>query len=114
MPKIRTTATRGLDVVGVLFASAGLFGVVFGLTEGQKYNWSSFWPFVTTPEVIGAKLPLLVAFAVWQRYHSQALIPTVLFGNRNYALMAAAGAVVSFGTLGFFLPIRSIYSRCSG
>src|SRR5207253_2689057 len=63
VPDLRPGRRQGWDLVGVALATGGLFGIVFGLIEGQRYNWGqvgSYW--VTIPEVIGAGVVLLVIF----------------------------------------------------
>src|SRR5579884_2919835 len=39
MPELISHRRHQLDVLGMLLASSGLFAVVFGLIEGQRYNW---------------------------------------------------------------------------
>src|SRR6266536_2584888 len=39
VPDLRPGRRQGWDLVGVALATAGLFGIVFGLIEGQRYNW---------------------------------------------------------------------------
>src|SRR6202140_1706966 len=58
IPDLRPGRTHGWDIVGVFLATAGLFGVVFGLIEGQRYNWGEFAYGVTIPEIIIAGVAL--------------------------------------------------------
>ena len=46
VPDLRPGRRNRLDLLGVLLATAGLFGVVFGLIEGQRYDWGIRAPFV--------------------------------------------------------------------
>src|SRR5450631_785752 len=39
IPDLRPGRHHGWDVVGVILSTAGLFGIVFGLIEGERYNW---------------------------------------------------------------------------
>src|ERR1700694_1071191 len=39
IPDLRPGLRHRLDVMGVLLATAGLFGVIFALIEGQRYDW---------------------------------------------------------------------------
>src|SRR5207249_4781595 len=41
IPDLRPGRPHRLDFSGVLFATAGLFGIIFGLIEGQRYDWGS-------------------------------------------------------------------------
>src|SRR5260370_327442 len=40
IPDLRTGRRHGWDVIGIVLATAGLFAVVFGLIEDQRYNWA--------------------------------------------------------------------------
>src|SRR6476646_12165432 len=63
VPDLRPGRSHGWDIVGVILATSGLFGLVFGLIEGERYNWGEIGSYVITiPEVIGGGLVLLVLF----------------------------------------------------
>ncbi|HKO25321.1 MAG TPA: DHA2 family efflux MFS transporter permease subunit [Chloroflexota bacterium] len=105
IPDIRAGRRHRLDLLGVLLASAGLFGIVFGLIEGQRYNWGAIWGPLTIGELITAGVLVLVGFVVWERFQAEPLIPLPLFAIGNFALMSWVTAVMSFGMLGLFFPI---------
>jgi len=106
IPDLRPGRRQGWDLVGVALASAGLFGIVFGLIEGQRYNWGQFTSTVITiPEIIGAGAFLIVLFIFWERFQTQPLVPLSLFEDRNFAVANWIAAAISFGMLSMFLPI---------
>jgi len=106
IPDLRMARRHGWDIVGVLLSTAGLFGVVFGLIEGQKYSWGQITSTVfTIPEVIGAGVVLLVLFMIWERFQTEPLIPLSLFADRNFAVANWIAAAISFGMLSLFFPI---------
>ena len=105
IPDIRAGRRHRLDLLGVLLASAGLFGIVFGLIEGQRYDWGAIWGAVTIGEIIAAGVLVLVGFVVWERFQAEPLIPLPLFAIGNFSLMSWVTAVMSFGMLGLFFPI---------
>ncbi|MBI2954588.1 MAG: DHA2 family efflux MFS transporter permease subunit [Chloroflexi bacterium] len=105
VPSFRPGRVHHLDLPGIALASAGLFGIVFGLIEGQPYNWGAVWGWVTIPEVIAAGVLLLIGFVVWERKQVEPLIPLSLFADRNFSLMNVVVAAVAFSMLGLFLPI---------
>ena len=105
VPDLRPGRRHQLDLVGVLLASAGLFGVVFGLVEGQRYNWGTFWGPITIPEVIAAGLIVFLGFIFFERFPREPLLPLSLFRNLNFSIAIWISAVVAFGMLGFFLPV---------
>src|ERR671937_1124868 len=92
VPDLRPGRRHRLDVVGVVLASAGLFGIVFGLVEGQRYDWGAFLGAITIPEVIGAGVIVWVLFMAWEMFQAEPLVPLSLFTNRNYSLMNWVGA----------------------
>jgi EmrB/QacA subfamily drug resistance transporter len=106
IPDLRPGRRQGWDIVGVLLATAGLFGIVFGLIEGQRYNWGEIASYgVTIPELIGAGVVLMVLFIVWEHFQTQPLVPLSLFEERNFAVANWIAAAISFGMLSMFLPI---------
>jgi len=48
IPDVRTGRQHRFDWIGVLLSSAALFAVVFGLIEGQRYDWSTITGWITT------------------------------------------------------------------
>jgi EmrB/QacA subfamily drug resistance transporter len=105
IPDLRPGRHHGWDFVGVILATAGLFAIVFGLIEGQRYNWGEFAYGVTIPEIIIAGVALIVVFIVWERYQREPLVPLSLFAERNFAVANWIAAAISFGMLSLFLPI---------
>ena len=105
VPDLRPGRRHRLDLVGVVLASAGLFGVVFGLVEGQRYDWGAFMGPITIPEVIAAGVIVFLGFLVYERFQPEPLLPLSLFGNLNFSVSIWVSAVVSFGLLGFFIPM---------
>ena len=106
IPDIRPGRRQGWDIVGVILATAGLFGIVFGLIEGQRYNWGEIANYgVTIPEILAAGAILMVVFIVWERFQTQPLVPLSLFEERNFAVANWIAAAISFGMLSMFLPI---------
>ncbi len=106
VPDLRLERRQGWDVVGVLLATLGLFGIVFGLIEGQRYNWAEIASSgVTIPEVLIGGSVMLVLFIVWEGFQKQPLVPLSLFRDRNFAVSNWIAAAISFGMLSMFLPV---------
>ena len=105
IPDIHPGRRHRLDLVGVGLASLGLFLIVFGLIEGEHFDWGTVWRFVTVPMVIAAGVVTLAAFVVWETRQAEPLVPLSLFRNRNYTLMNGVSMVVAFAMLGFYLPL---------
>ena len=106
IPDLRPGRHHGWDVVGIILSTAGLFGVVFGLIEGERFNWGQIGSSVINiPEVIGLGAVLLVVFVIWERYQKEPLVPLSLFEERNFAVANWIAAAVAFGMMSLFLPI---------
>jgi len=105
IPDLRPGRHHGWDIVGVILTTAGLFGIVFGLIEGQRYSWGEYAFGVTIPEIIAAGAALIVIFVIWERFQAEPLVPLSLFADRNFAVANWIAAAISFGMLSLFLPI---------
>jgi EmrB/QacA subfamily drug resistance transporter len=107
VPDIRTGRRQMLDVPGVVLASTGLGLLSFGVIEGQRYAWGAVRYGVTIPEIIAAGLVILAAFALWERRHSQPLVPGALFRNRTFTIMVVLNLATQFA-LQSMLLVNSI------
>src|ERR1700731_2755215 len=86
VPDIRPGLRHRLDIIGVVLASAGLFGIVFGLVEGQRYDWGAIWGPITIPEIIAGGVVILALFVVFEGFQAEPLLPLGLFGDRNFSV----------------------------
>ncbi len=85
-----------LDPVGVLLATGGLFGLVFGLVRGNGHGW-------TSGQVLGSLIGggvLLLAFVAWQAAARSPMVPLGLFRDRGFALINTVTLVMAFGMFG--------------
>ena len=105
VPDIRPGRSHRLDVPGVLLASVGLVLVVFGLVEGQRYDWGACWGAITIWEIIAGGVAVLALFVLYERRPAEPLLPLALFRNRVYSAMNWVQALVAFGILGIYLPV---------
>jgi EmrB/QacA subfamily drug resistance transporter len=85
-----------LDIPGTVLASAGLFGIVFGLIRGNADGWTS--PTVLTGLVAG--VALLVGFVLWELRTDSPLLPMRLFRNRTFTAVNSASTLMSLGMFG--------------
>ncbi len=85
-----------LDLPGVALASAGLFGVVWALVNGNSEGWTS--PTIVTAFAIGAAL--LAAFLLWERRAPAPMLPPRFFRDRSFSLANVSSMLMSFGMFG--------------
>jgi MFS family permease len=89
-----------------------LFGVIFALIEGQRYDWGQIWGWISIPEIGIAGGVLLATFLIyqWRRQDGEPLLPFAVFKDRNFTLMTLVMVAMGFAILGFFLPL-TIYMQ---
>jgi EmrB/QacA subfamily drug resistance transporter len=102
VPDLRVGRRHRLDAGGVVLATLGLAGVVFGLIEGQRYHWGAIAGSpVSIPEVMIAGVVLLAAFGLWERgrYVREPLLPAAVFGDKTVVLLCALTGAVQFALI---------------
>ncbi len=107
VPDIRPGQRHRLDFVGVGLATVGLLGIVYGLIEGQRYQWGTISGVISIPLVIGAGVAVLAVFFVHQarRQDREPLLPFAVFKDRNFAVMTFVLSAMGFSILSFYLPL---------
>ncbi|TYB69572.1 MFS transporter [Nonomuraea sp. PA05] len=81
----------GFDLPGALTGTAGVTGLVFAISRGAEWGWSSAGVLVPLVVAVG----LLVAFVVIEARSRSPLMPLRLLANRHTS--AAAGAILVYG-----------------
>ena len=116
VPDIRPGRPHRLDFLGVGLATLGLLGVIFGLIEGQRYNWGTVTGFITIPGIIAAGVVVLGIFVYIQarRQKEEPLLPFAVFRDRNYTLMTLVLMAMGFAMVGVFLPITIYFQSVLG
>ena len=116
VPDLRPGLRHRLDFMGVALASLGLLGVIFGLIEGQRYDWGTVWSWITIPEIIAAGVVVLAVFLIlqWRRQDKEPLLPFAVFKDRNYTLMTLILLAMGFAIVGVFLPMTLYYQSVLG
>jgi EmrB/QacA subfamily drug resistance transporter len=96
----RLTESRGsattLDLPGLILASVGLLGIVFGVVRGNAHGWTSAT--VLGPMVAGGLLVL--AFIAWEQRAREPMLPLHLFRSRGFAMTNVASLLMFFGMFG--------------
>src|SRR6266550_3914304 len=110
IPDLRPGRHHGWDFVGTGVATAGLFAIVFGLIEGQRYSWGQIESYpITIPELIGAGVVLIVLFVIWERFQAEPLVPLSLFADRNFTVANWIAAAIGIGMT--FAPMTTVAMR---
>src|SRR5204863_8162903 len=100
-PALRPARHPRLDLPATALATIGLFGITFGLIEGEKYRWNAaIWA------TLAAGVAVLGVFLVTQyRNRAEPLVPFEVFADRNFALMSYVAAAIGFAMFGMFVPL---------
>jgi EmrB/QacA subfamily drug resistance transporter len=99
-----------LDLPGVAFASAGLFGIVWGLVRGNGQGWGS-------PEIVGSLVGgglLVAAFVAWELRAAAPMLPMRFFRSRGFALANAASFLMFFGMFGSIFLLAQFFQTVQG
>ena len=101
---------RALDVTGLGLASAGLFGIVWGLVNGNADGWTS--PAIVTTLAVGAAL--LVAFVAWELRTPSPMLPMGFFRDRAFAAANGASLLMYFGMFGSIFLLTQFFQTAQG
>jgi EmrB/QacA subfamily drug resistance transporter len=99
-----------LDLPGVVLASAGLLGIVWGLVRGNEVGWGS-------PEIVGALLggaALVAAFVAWELRAKAPMLPMRFFRNRTFAQANLASLLMFFGMFGSIFLLAQFFQTVQG
>src|SRR3954453_12855983 len=99
-----------LDLPGLTFRSAGLFGIVWGLVRGNGQGWSS-------PEIVGALTAgviVLALFVLWELRAAAPMLPMRFFRNRVFALANVASLLMFFGMFGSIFLLSQFFQTVQG
>src|SRR5690606_29390321 len=109
VPKLETHPHR-FDVVGVVLSAIAIFFIVFGLQEGEAYDWA---PWVWG--MIAAGLVVLVVFVMQQaKTRNEPLVPLQLFRERNFSGANVAIAAVGVTVQAQALPLMFFLQSARG
>ncbi|MCD4524177.1 DHA2 family efflux MFS transporter permease subunit [Nocardioides sp. cx-173] len=101
-----STSTHRFDWLGVALSGAGMFLLVFGIQEGNQYDWGTITGEITVWRMIVLGLVVFTAFVVWQRLNRQEpLVPLALFRDRNFSLANVAITTMGFAMTAMAIPL---------
>lgn len=99
------THSHSFDWLGVALSAVAMFLIVFGIQEGEKYDWGTIEGWISVPLLIGLGLIVLAVFVAWQaRNRREPLMPLKLFRDRNFSVSNLAISTVSFAVTAMAFP----------
>jgi EmrB/QacA subfamily drug resistance transporter len=99
-----------LDLPGLGLASAGLFGIVWGLIRGNGQGW-------TSTEVVGSLAigaVLVAAFVAWELRTASPMLPMRFFRKPAFALANLASLFMFFGMFGSIFLLSQFFQTVQG
>jgi EmrB/QacA subfamily drug resistance transporter len=99
-----------LDLPGLALASAGLFGLVWGLVNGNGDGW-------TSPQIVaslGLGAVLTAAFVAWELRAPAPMLPMRFFRNRAFAAANGASLLMYFGMFGSIFLLAQFLQTVQG
>jgi EmrB/QacA subfamily drug resistance transporter len=100
----------GLDLPGVGLASAGLFGIVWGLVRANSVGWGS-------PEIVGSFVIGAIALTLFVRWELRAkapMLPMRFFRNRAFTLTNLSSLFMFFGMFGSIFLLAQFFQTVQG
>jgi EmrB/QacA subfamily drug resistance transporter len=99
-----------LDLRGLALASAGLFGIVWGLVRGNSAGWGS-------PEIVGSLVAgsvVLALFVLWELRAPAPMLPMRFFRNRAFTLTNVSALFMFFGMFGSIFLLAQFFQTVQG
>ncbi|MFL5927502.1 MAG: MFS transporter [Gaiellaceae bacterium] len=111
---MRLEETKGpfgrVDLPGLVLASTGLFGIVWGLVRGNSVGW-------TSPEIVGSLVigaVVVAAFVAWELRTEHPMLPMRFFRDRTFTLANTASLLMSFGMFGSIFLLAQFFQTVQG
>src|SRR2546421_1723202 len=102
--------SKSLDFPGVVLASTGLLGIVWGLVRGNGQGWTSGEILAS----LSAGAVVLAAFVLWELRATQPMLPMRFFRNRTFALANVASLLMFFGMFGSIFLLSQFFQTVQG
>jgi len=99
-----------LDLPGVGLASAGLFGIVWGLVRGNQVGWGS-------AEIVGSLVlgfVVLGLFLLWELRAEAPMLPLRFFRSRTFSAANTASFLMFFGMFGSIFLLAQFFQTVQG
>jgi EmrB/QacA subfamily drug resistance transporter len=99
-----------LDLRGLVLASAGLFGIVWGLVRGNSVGWGA-------PEIVGSLVggaAVVALFVLWELRAQAPMLPMRFFRNRTFTLSNVSSLFMFFGMFGSIFLLIQFFQTVQG
>ncbi len=97
--------TRGFDVRGLVLASGGLSGLVYGVVHAQSAGWTNSIVLAS----LGVGAVLVAAFVAWELRADEPMLPMSFFRSRAFAATNGVSLAMYFGTFGSIFLLSQFF-----
>ncbi|MGI8417630.1 MAG: DHA2 family efflux MFS transporter permease subunit [Nakamurella sp.] len=114
VPQLPTHKHR-FDFIGIALSAIGMFLLVFGIQEGQKYDWGTIAGPISVWSLIIAGVLVLGVFVWWQAVtKGEPLMSLGLYKDRNFSLANIGIAAMGFAITGMAIPLMLFAQKSMG
>ncbi len=106
----RDARVKTFDVPGAVLVTSGLVVLVYALTRGNHYGWSS----IETIGLFTASAALLGSFLVWESRTAEPLMPFSIWRLRTVAGANVAGLILGTALFAMFLVLTLYMQQVLG
>ncbi|MFF1414253.1 MFS transporter [Streptomyces sp. NPDC058289] len=89
-------APRSFDLPGILLLSTGMFSLIWALIKASEWGWGD----AKTLAFLGGSLVCFVAFALWENFVSEPLIPLGMFRSLPLSAGTVLMVLMAFAFMG--------------
>jgi EmrB/QacA subfamily drug resistance transporter len=97
--------SRSSDFRGLLLASGGLMGIVYGVVHAQTAGWTTS----TVLASLGVGAVLVAAFVAWELRTAEPMLPMSFFRHRGFAATNGVSLAMYFGTFGSIFLLSQFF-----
>jgi len=101
---------KPIDPLGIALLAAGLFGIVYGLENGNDKGWDS----ALVVSALAGGAALLLLFWAWERRRQQPFVRFDLFRSRRYAAYILTGFWLNAGIFGAIFLLTLFLQQAQG
>lgn len=103
IPEMKSQRTGKFDIWGALLSAAGMFCILYVLSEGSGWGWTSLRSIL----LIYASCVFMGLFIWWELKNPEPLLDLRIFKNLNFTMGNIALVLITIGMYGvlFYIPI---------
>lgn len=110
VPESRSPQRRPLDIMGLVYGTAGITALVLAIIEGPSWGWRS----TPTLGLFGVSILMIYNFTGYELTRDSPLLDVQIFKNRSFSAGAGAIATNFFCLFGFIFLVTQYFQLVRG